>query len=345
MSGAISTDDRRSALDRVWRVFKIRFPLLAKTALANLRVTDGLGPPWRERYNAARRDLLRNDPALHPTRQWTVMTHLYYWMLRGFGVARFKSTFARFLSAYEPENPLHFRALHHLYAAKLRERDAWNLLDTLEEPALGEGVPVLYNGRRLTLDLLQSVDELYRMQEALGFAKEDPIVFCELGAGYGRLAQVVLAAMPNAKYWIFDLPESLVLSQSYLTAVHPKAKAALYPESAELLGKPGALDDVRLFFGLPHLLRKLPPSSIDVFINIYSFMEMHRRQVETYFDIITRLDPRLLFLKQHHREINFLDKTVHDAETYPVLPGWKQVYHGTSTLFDHVFEASWRIRQ
>ena len=56
----------------------------------------------------------------------------------------------------------------------------------------------------------------------------------------------VASAMPNASYFIFDLPESLLLSQHYLMTLHPEAKAALYPESAGVIASPDALRSYRL---------------------------------------------------------------------------------------------------
>jgi hypothetical protein len=73
-------------------------------------------------------------------------------------------------------------------------------------------------------------------------------------------------------------------------------------------------------------------------------MEMDRPQVEAYFDIIETLQARLLFLKQHKREVNLLDKALHTDENYPIRPSWKRVYYDTSILFDRVFEAAYRLR-
>jgi len=311
--------------------------------LANLRFTNVLGGVWRERFKRTRRDFLKSEPLFLPSRQWYIISLFYRLVLRGLGFAGFKTTFGRFLAAYEPGNPRLFEALHHLYASALERRDVWGLLKTIQEPLLGDGDYVVDRGRRLSIDLLQSVDEFYRLQETLNFKKEDPVVFCELGSGYGRLAEVVMTAMPNATYLIFDLPEQLILSQYYLSTLHPKRKAAFYPESLELTGSREKLANYRLVFGLPPQLRELPKGYVDVFINIYSFMEMSAQQVSGYFDIIEQLQPGALYLKQHKHELNLLDQAVHTDENYPIRPSWNRIYQGTSTLFEHVFEAVYRI--
>ena len=181
------------------------------------------------------------------------------------------------------------------------------------------------------------------MREAMNFEKDDRVVFCELGAGYGRLADVVLSAMPNASYFIFDLPESLLLSQHYLTERHPDAKAALYPESAEVLGSEEALRSYRLVFALPHMMSRLPSGAVDVFANIYSFMEMGREQIEEYFRCIDHLAPKIVYLKQHKREANIYDRALNTSDNYPIRPDWKRLYEGTAALFEHVFEAVYAL--
>lgn len=337
----LTRGDRTFAFLRIFRVVWLRLRLLAGVVLGNVRLTHALQGAWRDRYARLRRDMAEADAVLQPSQQWTIISLFYRLTLRAKGLDGIKSTFGRFLSTYEPENRWLFEAVHHLYRESLARRDEWGLLDSLEEPELGSGTWIPYRGRRLSLDLLQSVDELYSMREALGFERDDAVVFCELGAGYGRLADVVLRAMPRATYMIFDLPESLLLSQYYLTTLHPDAKASLYPESASVVRDAGAVRAHRLVFGLPHQMRLVPPGAVDAFVNIYSFMEMGRPQIEEYFRILDGMAPRAVYLKQHKREPNIYDSSLNTGENYPIRPGWRQAFHRTSRLFEHVFEAAY----
>lgn len=342
-ASALTREQIRAAWGRIAGVLAIRGGLLVRVLLANLRPLSALESSWRRRHAQARAGLSAADPLFRPSRQWGLISVFFRLILRGLGLSGFKRTFGRFLAAYEPHNPRYFEALHHLYLAVLRPRDAWGLLDRLEEPAVGEGDAVVVEGRRVSLDLLQSVDEFYRIQSALGFSREDRVTFCELGSGYGRLAHVILSAMPNARALLFDLPESLVLSEYYLTALHPGVPTVLYPESVEALSPGRPMPAARLVFGLPHQLRDVPRGSVDVFSNCYSFMEMSREQIAVYFQIIDDLKVGALFLKQHKEEVNFFDKAVNDAGRYPVKPGWTRLYEGTSALYAHVFEAVYRV--
>lgn len=339
---ALNATDRANAAKRLARVLAIRGPLLARAMLGHLRPDSRIEDAWRDRYERARKDLEASDSIFKPAKQWRFISFLFQRMIRGFGLDDFKSTFGRFLAAYEPYNRRYFEALHHVYWKAIEDRDTLGLLRRIEEPDVGHGDTVTVNGRRMTMDLLQSIDEFYRMKDAMGFDVNDPIVFCEIGAGYGRVPYVVLQAMPNARYFIFDLPESLLLSQYYLTTLFPDAPALLYPESSER--GPAAWKNARLAFGLPDQLGQLEPRSVDMVLNIYSFMEMSTAQVKGYFDAIERLDPQGLYIKQHKHEVNLLERSLLTDELYPVRPSWKKAYEGTSVLYGDVFEAVYRVR-
>ncbi len=338
-SPALTAVDRANAAKRLARVLAIRGPLLARAMAGHLRPGSRLDDEWQTRYERARRDLEATSSVFKPAKQWRFISFLFQRMIRGFGLGEFKSTFGRFLAAFEPHNRRYFEALHHVYASSIKERDSLGLLERLEEPDLGRGDVVRVDGRNVTMDLLQSIDEFYRMKDAMGFAADDEITFAEIGAGYGRVPYVVLNAMPKARYFIFDLPESLLLSQYYLTTLFPSSTATLYPES-----KVSSWSHVRLAFGLPDQITELSPRSVDMMLNIYSFMEMSTEQVSAYFDQIERIEPQGLYIKQHKHEVNLLERSLLTNELYPVRPTWSLAYHGTSALYEDVFEAVYRIR-
>lgn len=340
----LSASDRAFAVKRLARVLLQRGPLLARAMAGHLRPDRSLDGEWRARYEQAVRDLAANDPVFRPAKQWRVINFLFRRMMRGFGLSDFKATFGRFLAAYEPDNPRYFTALHHVYWAALEKRDRFGLLKTIAEPELGRGDTVTVAGRQVSIDLLQSIDELYRLVEVLDLKQDDHVTFCEIGAGYGRLAHVVLTAMPNARFLIFDLPESLLLSQFYLTSLFPDSPALLYPDSATAPDAAERWKTARIAFGLPHQLQSVPRGSVDACINIYSFMEMSPEQVEVYFAAVEKIDPRIFFIKQHKHEVNVLERSLLTNKGYPVRPGWTVAHDGTSELYEDVFETAYRVR-
>ena len=337
-------ENHQHALQRIARVFGRRLTLLIMAVVSNLRFRSGLEKVWERRYAELRRDFTAQRTHGAPSRMWSFISLVYRLLLRGQGFHRFKSTMGRFLAAWEPVHTRMTEALYHLYWSSLEKRDVWGVLGTLEEPELGEGDGLLYRGRRVSIDLLQSIDEFYSLREAFGFDRDDSVVFCELGAGYGRLAHVVLTVMPQARYVIFDLPESLLLAEYYLTTLHPAMTTALCPESARVVRDPDAFFRHRLVFGLPGLLREVPRGAIDIFVNIYSFMEMRAAQVEEYFRIIEDRRVAAVYLKQNKQAANPFDRSVTTEDTYPIRAAWSKCYHRTAMLYDHVFEAAYWLR-
>ncbi len=65
------------------------------------------------------------------------------------------------------------------------------------------------------------------------------------------------------------------------------------------------------------MLSRLPPGTVDAFVNIYSFMEMGRAQIEEYFRSIDKLAPKIVYLKQHKREVNIYDRALNTSNNYP----------------------------
>ena len=72
------------------------------------------------------------------------------------------------------------------------------------------------DSQTLSLDLLFSIDDFYNLYEINPKIAHEPIVVAELGAGWGRLGYVLRKVNPRATYIVFDLPEVLLISQTYL---------------------------------------------------------------------------------------------------------------------------------
>lgn len=72
----------------------------------------------------------------------------------------------------------------------------------------------------INLDYLQTFEEMYFLNASLDILQEVKSV-CEVGAGFGRLAHVMLERFPIESYFIVDLPPVLELSKRYLARVLP----------------------------------------------------------------------------------------------------------------------------
>jgi hypothetical protein len=102
----------------------------------------------------------------------------------------------------------------------------------------------------------------------------------EIGGGYGGLAQHLSKVLPNAEYYICDLPLSLFFSATYLTLL------AQNPDKVHLYTGGGSEALIRNDTGFTlvpnHLFPDLRSQTFDLAINTLSFAEMPAQVVESY---------------------------------------------------------------
>jgi len=126
-----------------------------------------------------------------------------------------------------------------------------------------------------TWGILTATEILYSIQAHVPILTE-PLTLVDLGAGWGRVGYVLRSFNKDARYIVYDLPESLLISLSCLPAMlNETANPYNY-----LSDNPGA------YFLAAHKLLELPDKSADIFINVASFQEMPPAYVDAYFDII-----------------------------------------------------------
>lgn len=100
----------------------------------------------------------------------------------------------------------------------------------------------------------------------------------EIGGGYGGLAYFLKQIIPEAEYFIVDLPVSLFYSAVYLTLVNPRTSYMIYSRRKESL-----LATPRDFTFVPNVhFKDLLGLEFDLAINTLSFAEMPSATVEMY---------------------------------------------------------------
>jgi hypothetical protein len=140
----------------------------------------------------------------------------------------------------------------------------------------------------------------------------------EIGGGYGGLAHYLMQLIPQARYVIVDIPESLLFSSIYLSTLWPdKDNLLLTPDDP---GKPG---ETAGFTFVPNFLfdrcRTLY-SEFDLVINTLSLSEMNQEQIRYYCAGIKELlGKRGVFFEQNqdNRPVGMLDAKSIIAECLP----------------------------
>lgn len=114
---------------------------------------------------------------------------------------------------YQDMNPANFEQCER----HLREVDDWHLLDQFSEEGAFGALLINVNGKLVSRDLLDSIEEITYLRRFLGWQREQAVKVLDIGAGYGRLAHRLCEAMPNAEVWCTDaIAESVWVCENYL---------------------------------------------------------------------------------------------------------------------------------
>ena len=231
------------------------------------------------------------------------------------------------------------------YAELLRRSDPLHLIERLEEPLLGNPLAVVHRGRLISQDLCNSIHELYSIFGSSGgsVAAGASVEIAELGAGYGRLAFVLLSASSRVSYTIIDVPPALYVSQRYLTSVLPSVPTFRYREWRSFEDVRADYEAARLRFVLPHQAEQLRGKSIDTFINISSLHEMTREQVERFFRLMDRLSRGTVYTKQWRRSRAGINGIIFGENDYPVPKSWSTAFHRRHPIQTMFFEALYDV--
>jgi putative sugar O-methyltransferase len=223
-------------------------------------------------------------------------------------------------------------------------RDRSGLLRELEEPKLGNPIRVYRNGKLISQDLVNSVRE--RNSILAGMEPQDGTHFnlAELGAGYGRLGYIMLKTT-GCRYFVFDIPPALYLSQWYLTTLFPKRRAFRFRHFEAFDEIEGELAEADIAFFTPNQLAKFPATYFDVFASISSIHEMRRDQISHYMALMGRTTKSTLYLKQQKDYVNPIDNLVIGKDDYPVPAGWAPSRERFDLINPEFFERIYRRNQ
>ena len=231
-----------------------------------------------------REDNSRADQPFVASSHWQKVIGIFeeYFRREGIGNPEEQDLNQRFSGFALGDARLH-RYVCWMYRRSLQKRDSLNLLDTLNATC-SDRLGFAYNmdNQKVSLDLLFSIDDFYNLYELNPAVATEPVVVAELGAGWGRLGYVLLKVNPKATYVVFDLPEVLLISQSYLPTLLPDLVARPYSQSRGIRFSRQSLATASLWFLGPQDMDQFQSCSVDYIVNIASFQEMPVEFVKEY---------------------------------------------------------------
>lgn len=232
-----------------------------------------------------------------------------------------------------------------MYADILQRQDRRGLLRMLDEPSLGNPFIVHHDGLQISQDLCNSIHELYSIlgPEGLPPATCTSPIFAELGAGYGRLAYVILKSVPGA-YCIIDIPPALYLSQRYLTTLFPELRVFCFRPFTSYTDVAAEFESARIRFIAPHQLELIPDKSFDYFINISSLHEMTIPQVDNYFRQMDRVCRGRVYTKQWRVSRAQVNGCTLRETAYPIPASWRTIFQRRHPVQRMFFHALYEVR-
>ena len=205
------------------------------------------------------------------------------------------------------------------YAAS---HDETRLFERLEEPTLGNPLPVHLNGKLISQDLGNSLIEWCQIRSLM----QSPDVattrrIIEIGAGYGRVAYVFLKA-GNCKYIVVDIPPALTLAEWYLGNVFPDLRIFHFREFADFADVADEIAVADIAFLSMKQIELLPSGFCDVGISISSLHEMRIDQIEFYKHQLDRLVTECIYFKQWHEWRNPIDRITVGRANFLMPDNW-----------------------
>jgi hypothetical protein len=137
---------------------------------------------------------------------------------------------------------------------------------------------VTRNGRTVSGNFLRTLSCSWQIFKHVGRVKN----VIELGGGCGHQARTWMLQVPDAKYTIVDLPETLIFSFTHLSLSFPNKKL-LWVTSEEDVAK---IDDYDIVFVPAVFAPFLHGRNYDLFINTASMGEMRNETIHKWMDFI-----------------------------------------------------------
>ncbi|MFC3227157.1 putative sugar O-methyltransferase [Marinibaculum pumilum] len=208
------------------------------------------------------------------------------------------------------------------------------------EPEIGNPIDLRRDGRLISQDLAHSFLEWRTLAPVLaGLRQGDHVpVVAEVGAGYGRLASALLTDMP-VRYWIFDVPPALYVSQWYLGRLFPGLRQFRFRPFDRYQDVAAELAEADIAFFTVNQIEAMPGDAADVAVNISSLHEFKPRQIDNTLRQMARLARAAVYLKQYKTYVNPADRLIVQESAYRLPEGWQPQLWRTDTADPRFFEA------
>ena len=230
---------------------------------------------------------------------------------------------------------------------KIKDKNIFKNYNKIRKDIYKKYNPILnVNDNVITQQLLISLLE-YDKIKSLARNINRPLKILELGAGYGRTANMILSLESQVKYVIADLPPSIYFSLKNLRDFFKDKKIKNCMEINDSGKMMEAFNDNDILFVLPHQLNLFDKKVFDVSISIGNLCEMEKKQIRNYMKIFENTSKYLYFKVW---EISGLPYSfyqyysVHNKKDYEIKENWKEHFKDRCLMPNNQFELGYELK-
>ena len=198
----------------------------------------------------------------------------------------------------------------------------------------------------LTQQMLISLLEYEKILKLID-KKNDQLRILELGAGYGRTANMILSLRENTKYVIADLTPTIFFCQKLIkkTFKDKKIFSGFEINSKDQMMKEFNNNDILFIF--PHQLKFFEKKTFDISLSIGNLCEMEKTQIKNYMKIYERISRYLYFKVWEISGLPFSFNeyySVHNKNDYEIKDNWKEHFKERCFMPSNQFELGYEFK-
>lgn len=218
---------------------------------------------WKEEFSKR-----KNFPGINELQTFLRVENKF---LKGMGVGR--------NGAFQEQQDWFLNVCHMIYQFVPEQ-----FITSLKEPIFGSPRAFQYKNINNSAAFVMNTGTCYRcMVQAKQLLPEKRLRVCEIGPGWGALAQQLHQVLDIENYLICDLPQNLYLASIYLSQTLQDRKILFVGSSnSERVIDP---NDKTLYISLPHGISKVD-YKFDFIVNSFSLQEMDSNSAKAYIEWI-----------------------------------------------------------
>jgi putative sugar O-methyltransferase len=177
----------------------------------------------------------------------------------------------------------------------LKKTDSFNFLPQLQDKTyIGFDDPYIkINDVNITLDKLVSLFDYDKIKSNFEIKKSNKIL--EIGAGAGRVSEVLMTLHKDINYVVCDIPPALYISYKRLKLAFPEKKIKLIIDIDDPIMLEKEINSNDISFIFPHQLEKIKKKFFNLTLALDCLHEMDKKTISYYFDIINNITENFYF--------------------------------------------------